>query len=86
MSNGGVRLAPSWWRGLARTTGIILAAVLVTLVSYGAIGAPSRTRALDVKDAPYGPTMPFGLVQFFGQAALLAAGVYVGRRWLRVRL
>jgi hypothetical protein len=30
--------------------------------------------------------MPFGLVQFFGQAALLAAGVYVGRRWLRVRL
>ena len=35
---------------------------------------------------PYGPTMPFGMVQFVGQAALMAGGVYVGRRWLRVRL
>jgi hypothetical protein len=86
MSSGGVRLAPSWWQGIARSMMIVAAAVVVTLVSYEAIGAPSRARASEVKDQPYGPTMPFGAVQFFGQAALLAAGVYVGRRWLRVRL
>ena len=82
----GVRLAPSVPEGLARSAMIFGAATVVALFAYRIVGPASRERAIEVRDAPYGPTMPFGLVQFVGQAAMLAGGVYVGRRWLRVRL
>ncbi len=82
----GVRFAPSWLEGLARSAMIIAACALVWLVTIKIAGWPSKERAIEERGGgPYGPT-PFGLVQFFGQAALLAAGVYVGRKWLRVRL
>jgi uncharacterized membrane protein (DUF4010 family) len=81
-----MRLAPSWPEGFARGAMVVAVCTLVWLVTIKIVGWPSRERAIEEGGGgPYGPS-PFGLVQFFGQGALLAAGVYVGRRWLRIKL
>ena len=82
-----MRLAPSWAHGLRRLAVIFAMSGIVTAATIVIAGDPSAPRPDQKKaDQPYGPTMPFGLVQFFGQAAILAGGVYVARRWLKVRL
>ena len=82
-----VRIAPSWGSAIVRSVLVLLACALLSLGVWGINGPPSESRVREDRNGgPYGPTMPFGLVQFFGQAAILAAGVYVGRRWLKIKL
>ena len=82
-----VRLAPSWGSAIARSCWVVAACALISAGVYAINGAPSQSRVREDRNGgPYGPTMPFGLVQFVGQTAILAAGVYVGRRWLRIKL
>jgi hypothetical protein len=82
-----VRIAPSWPSAIVRAVLVIAASALVSLAAFAINGAPSRARERPYRsEGPFGPTMPFGLVQFVGQTAMLAAGVYVGRRWLRLKL
>lgn len=82
-----VRFAPSAAHAIRRVTVIVAASALVSLVLLAAVGWPSAARARpDREGGPYGPTPGFGLVQLLGQTALLGAGVYVARRWLKVRL
>ncbi len=86
MSSGGVRLAPSWPEAFARSAMIVGVSMLIWLAAIKIVGWPLKERAIEEKGGgPYGPT-PFGMVQFFGQAGMLAGGVYVGRRWLRIKL
>jgi len=85
MANG-VRLAPSVPEAFARSAMVIAAVTLIWLTAIRIVGWPARERAIPERaGGPYGPS-PFGVVQFVGQAAMLAAGVYVGRRWLRMKL
>jgi hypothetical protein len=82
-----VRLAPSPAHALRRVGLILVASALISLAVLAVVGAPSRARVPEGKlNDNYGPTMPFGLVQFFGQGLIFAAGVYVGRRWFKIRL
>ena len=70
---------------LRRVVLILVAAVVVTAVTVAIEGWPSAGAPLR-ENRVYGPTMPFGLVQFFSQAALFGLGVTVARRVCRVRL
>jgi hypothetical protein len=82
-----LRIAPSWGSAVVRTLWVLAACAVISLGVYAINGAPSQARAREDRNGgPFGPTMPFGLVQFLGQTAILAAGVYVGRRWLRLKL
>lgn len=68
-----------------RTFWVIAASAIISLAVLAINGRPSAAR-LRTEGEPYGPTIPIGLVQLFGQGALLTAGVYVGRRWVRLKL
>jgi hypothetical protein len=81
-----VRFAPTFALAVRRTVLIVLAAALVGILTGVVMGAPSAARALEHRRAPFGPTFPIGLVQFGSQAALFALAVYIGRRWLRMKL
>jgi len=82
-----VRLAPSVAHGLRRLALILVVSGVITAATILIAGAPVLPKAGEKQpDPPYGPTVPFGLVQFFGQAAILAGGVYVARRWFKIRL
>ncbi|HUO52663.1 MAG TPA: hypothetical protein VMT93_09095 [Gemmatimonadaceae bacterium] len=83
----GVRFAPSAAQALWRTLLILAAGALVSLGVYAVNGAPSASRVpAEGPGALYGPGLWPGLAQFIGWGAAVAAGVYVARRWLRVRL
>jgi hypothetical protein len=82
----GLRLAPSLAHTLGRSLIVLLVAAAISGATLAVEGPPSAARARLERGAPYGPTFPFGLVQFFGQGALFGAGVVAARRWLRVRL
>jgi hypothetical protein len=84
--SSGIRLAPSFAKGVARGAALCAAAAVLVAAAYLVEGPPRPSRAFDKTDPPYGPTFPFGAVQFLGQAAILAGAVYVARRWMRVRL
>jgi hypothetical protein len=82
-----LRLAPSLGHFLGRSVIILLAAAAISAATLVVEGPPSSARArLERSGPPYGPTLPFGLVQFVGQSALFGAGVLVARKWLKVRL
>jgi len=81
-----VRLAPSWAAGARRVALIVLVSALISGAVYAINGPPSAGRLREKLNDVYGPTMPFGLVQFVGQGLLLAAGVWAARRWLKIRL
>ena len=82
-----VRFAPSAWAGARRVALILLASAAIYLGLLAVLGPPSPDRVpKEGPRQPYGPTVPLGLVQFLGQGAMLAAGVYAARRWLKVRL
>jgi hypothetical protein len=82
-----LRIAPSWGSAIARSLWV-LAACSVIGIAVGVInGAPEAARSIANKEGPpYGITWGIGLLQLVGQGALLAAGVYLGRRWLRLKL
>lgn len=82
-----VRLAPSLAHGLYRMALMLGAIGVISMATIEIAGPPAAPAPGQKKaDQPYGPTFPFGLVQFFGQGAILAGGVYAARRWLKVRL
>ena len=83
----GVRLAPSFLHGLWRSAWIVLATGIVALAVRAIEGPPSRAHVDRERERPpYGPTFPLGIAQVIGQGALLGAGTYVARRWLRIKL
>jgi len=81
------RLAPSLLIALGRSVIVLVAAGAVAALAYAFLGRPSLAREYRQNEiARFTPTVGHGLGQFAGEAALLAAFAYAGRRWLRVRL
>lgn len=70
-----------------RTGAVLLAAAIVILVLVALLGLPTLHRRYPGDDvARFGTLSGRGVVQITGEAFLLAAVAYVGRRWLRIRL
>ena len=84
--SSGVRFAPSALHVMRRTAAIVLAIAIVGLGCRAFQGAPSLAREVEQKRPPYGPTLPFGLVQFTRQVAMFGVLAVVARRVLRVKL
>ena len=84
---GGLRLAPSLRHAVGRSALVLLGAGVVAAGSFALLGRPSEARRYHQNEVlRFAPTPAHGLGQFAGEAALLAGIVYVGRRWLRVRI
>jgi Domain of unknown function (DUF4405) len=72
---------------LVRSSILILAAGLVSLVLYSIIGKPSLTRVYNQNEiARFNPDLGHGIVQFLGETLLLAIVAFIARKWLRIRL
>jgi len=72
---------------LMRIAILILAAAFVALVLYSIIGEPSPARLYNHNEiARFNPSFVHGIIQFFGEAFLIAVVVFVARKWLRIRL
>lgn len=72
---------------LMRICILILATSLVAFVLYSLIGEPSITRLYSQNEiARFRPSIGHGMVQFFGEAFLLAIVAFTARKWLRIRL
>jgi hypothetical protein len=66
---------------------LILATGFVSLVWYGIIGKPSITRLYNHNEiARFHPSVGHGIVQFLGEAFLLAIVAFIARKWLSIRL
>ena len=66
---------------------LILAAGLISIMLYSIPGKPSLTRLHSQNEiARFYPTPGHGLVQFFGEAFLIAIVAFIARKWLRIRL
>jgi len=66
---------------------LILATGFVSLVWYSVIGKPSIARLYNHDEiARFHPSVGHGLVQFLGEAFLLAIVAFIARKWLRIRL
>ncbi|HSY50706.1 MAG TPA: DUF4405 domain-containing protein [Thermoanaerobaculia bacterium] len=77
----------AWIPVIRRTLLILIAAALVGLAAFALLGRPSLTREYHRDEiARFKPEVVHGLVQFGGEAMLVALVAYVGKRWLRVRL
>jgi uncharacterized protein DUF4405 len=72
---------------LLRTSVLVLAAGVVALVLYGLLGPPTLKR-LYMQDeiARFRPTLGHAIIQFFGETFLVALFVFIGHKWLRIRL
>jgi len=72
---------------LGRIGILILATGLITIVLYSIIGKPSLTRLYSQNEiARFYPSLGHGIVQFLGEAFLLAMVAFIARKWLRIRL
>lgn len=66
---------------------LIFAAGIVAVLLYSILGKPSLNRLYDQNEiARFTPAFGHGLIQFFGEAFLIAIYAFAARRWLRVRL
>ena len=66
---------------------LFLAIGLISIVLYSIIGKPSLTRLYNHNEiARFYPSLGHGMVQFLGEAFLLAIVAFIARRWLRIRL
>jgi len=66
---------------------LILATGFVSLVWYSVIGKPSIARLYNHDEiARFHPSVGHGLVQFLGEAFLIAIVAFIARKWLRIRL
>jgi len=66
---------------------LILATGLISIVLYNIIGKPSLTRLYNQNEiARFYPSLGHGIVQFLGEAFLLAIVAFIARKWLRIRL
>ena len=72
---------------LSRMGIIIFAAALIAFAVYGMLGKPSVTRLQNRNEiARFSPTLDHGMIQFFGEAFLIAIVAFIARKWLRVKL
>ena len=72
---------------LVRIGVLILVTCLISIVLYGIIGKPSLTRLYNHNEtARFYPSLGHGIVQFLGEAFLLAIVAVIARKWLRIRL
>jgi hypothetical protein len=77
----------AWIPVIRRTFLILIAAALVGLAAFALLGWPSLTREYHRDEiARFKPGVVHGVVQFGGEAMLVALVAYAGKRWLRVRL
>ncbi len=66
---------------------LILATGLISIVLYSILGKPSLARLHSQNEiARFTPSLDHGLIQFFGEAFLLAVVAFIARKWLRIRL
>lgn len=76
-----------WLRVAGRTALLLTAGLLVTGALIAILGLPSTARRYPADEiARFRPTLGHGVLQLGGEALLLIGIVYVGRRWLRMRL
>ena len=72
---------------LVRIGILILATGLIAIVLYSLIGQPSLKRLYNENEiARFNPSLSHGIVQFLGEAFLLAIVAFIARKWLRIRL
>ena len=72
---------------LVRIGILILATGLISIVLYSIIGEPSFRRLYNQNEITrFYPTLGHGIVQFLGEAFLLAIVAFIARKWLRIRL
>jgi hypothetical protein len=72
---------------LVRIGILILATGLISIVLYCIIGKSSLTRLYNQNEiARFYPSLGHGIVQFLGEAFLLAIVAFIARKWLRIRL
>jgi hypothetical protein len=65
----------------------ILATVIISITLYGIIGKPSLARLYYQNEiARFYPSFGHGIIQFLGEAFLLAIVAFIARKWLRIRL
>lgn len=79
------------WRQALRAAGrsglLLIAAFLIAGALIAMLGRPSAARLHRADEiARFRPTLGHGLVQLIGEGLLLVVIVYIGRRWLRMRL
>ena len=66
---------------------LLLAMSIVALLLFSILGKPSLERLLNQDEiARFSPEFRHGIVQFLGEAALIAVYAFVAWRWLRIRL
>jgi hypothetical protein len=74
-------------RVIGRAVCIAAAAVVIAVVPYLWLGQPSIAREYGRNEfRRFAPTAGHGIGQLVGETLLLVGVVYVGRRWLRIRL
>ena len=84
-SNGGFSL--KIMSVLVRIGILILATGIISIILYGIIGKPSLARLYNQNEiARFYPSLGPGIVQFLGEAFLVAIVALIGRKWLRIRL
>ena len=80
-------IAGSTGRVVGRSAVLLFAAGIVAAGTLVMEGRPVRSRDIHRDErARFASPLSRGLVQFFGEAMLTAGAVYLGRRWLRIRL
>jgi hypothetical protein len=74
-------------RAVGRVACLCAAAGVIAILPYLWLGRPSISREYRQDEiARFSPTAGHGIVQLVGETLLLTGVVYVGRRWLRIRL
>jgi hypothetical protein len=72
---------------LVRIGILILATGIISIILYIIIGKPSLARLYNQNEiARFYPSLSHGIVQFLGEAFLLAIVTFIARKWLRIRL
>ena len=80
-----IKLAPGFFSLLWRILLIVAAAAFITLILYFILGFPNANRLSDDNEELI-PGIIHGIIQFGGETLIIAAVVYIARRWLKLRL
>lgn len=80
-------LSPSFSIALGWTALVLVAITFVAFGAFTILGPPSASRIYFQNEiARFSPTVGHGLGQFMGETFLTAVVVYIGHKWLRIRL
>jgi hypothetical protein len=84
---GSVIFSPKVMTTLLRIIILLFATGIVAFILYGILGKPSLARLYNQNEMErFRPTFGHGIIQFLGEASLIALYVFVARKWLRMRL